>query len=127
MVKNLLNKLFGSLSGNEAAAANDPEPVSPAANLGLGSTPAAADLPTGEAEPSKFVEFVVKSLVDTPDEVAVSQRDDDRGTLIQISCRQDEVGRVIGKKGKTIEAIRSLVKASAARQDRKVSVVVAEP
>ena len=71
-----------------------------------------------------FVDYVVKALVDYPDEVSVSTVENGEGTSIQIRCRKEDIGKIVGKRGKTIMAIRSLVSGAAGRQRKRVSVDV---
>ena len=71
-----------------------------------------------------FVDFVVKALVDYPDEVNVTTVENGEGASIQIRCRKEDIGKIVGKRGKTIMAIRSLVSGAAGRQRKRVSVDV---
>lgn len=71
-----------------------------------------------------FVDYVVKALVDYPDEVTVSTTENSEGAAIQIRCRKEDIGKIVGKRGKTIMAIRSLVSGAAGRQRKRVSVDV---
>ena len=71
-----------------------------------------------------FVEYVVKALVDYPDEVEVSSSSTGDGKMIKIVCRPTDRGKIIGKKGKTIIALRSLVAGAAGRQQNRVTVEV---
>ena len=71
-----------------------------------------------------FVEYVVKALVDYPAEVVIATVDNDEGATIQIRCRKEDIGKIVGKRGKTIMAIRSLVSGAAGRQRKRVSVDV---
>ena len=71
-----------------------------------------------------FVDYVVKALVDYPDEVNVETVENGDGTSIQIRCRKEDIGKIVGKRGKTIMAIRSLVSGAAGRQRKRVSVDV---
>ena len=71
-----------------------------------------------------FVDYVVKALVDYPDEVNVTTVENGDGTSIQIRCRKEDIGKIVGKRGKTIMAIRSLVSGAAGRQRKRVSVDV---
>ena len=71
-----------------------------------------------------FVDYVVKALVDYPDEVTVSTVENGEGASIQIRCRKEDIGKIVGKRGKTIMAIRSLVSGAAGRQHQRVSVAV---
>lgn len=71
-----------------------------------------------------FVGYVTKLLVDYPDEVKVDTVEKDGDCVIQISCRKEDIGKVVGKKGKTIMAIRSLVSGAAGRLQKRISVEV---
>ena len=71
-----------------------------------------------------FVEYVVKALVDYPDEVSINTVENPNGATIQIRCRKEDIGKVVGKRGKIIMAIRSLVSGAAGRQRKRISVDV---
>ena len=73
----------------------------------------------------ELVSFLARSLVDNPDEVEVTgtEKDDSRVDL-EIRVAQEDMGRVSGRQGKTIRAIRSVVKAAAVKADRRVDVVI---
>ncbi len=71
-----------------------------------------------------FVEFVAKSLVDFPDEVKVCSESTKDGKMIKIICLPGDRGKIIGKKGKTIMALRTLVAGSAGRSQERISVEV---
>lgn len=71
-----------------------------------------------------FVSYVVQSLVDNPSAVRVRSVDDDRQTTYHIECEKCDIGKVIGKNGKTIAAIRALANGAAGRQGKKVNVEV---
>ena len=73
-----------------------------------------------------FVEYVVKALVDNPDQVVISTVDGKEGATIQVRCCKEDIGKIVGKRGKTIMAIRSLVSGAAGRQHKRVSVDVLE-
>ena len=73
-----------------------------------------------------FVDYVVRQLVDYPDEVSVSTEAGDNGAVIRIRCRKEDIGKVVGKRGKTVMAIRSLVSGAAGRIQRRISVEVAD-
>ena len=75
-------------------------------------------------EMESFVEYVVKALVDKPEEVEITTVDGDEGATIQVRCWKDDIGKIVGKRGKTIMAIRSLVSGAAGRQHKRVSVDV---
>ncbi|MDE1171963.1 MAG: KH domain-containing protein [Verrucomicrobium sp.] len=69
-----------------------------------------------------FLELVLQRLVDHPEEIDVRQVDGDRHVAFHVSVHPDDVGKVIGKSGRTINAIRGVLNAVAARQDQRVSV-----
>lgn len=71
-----------------------------------------------------FVEYVTRLLVDYPDEVRVSSEDKGDDSVIQVRCRKEDIGKIVGKKGKTIMAIRSLVSGAAGRLQKRISVEV---
>ena len=75
-------------------------------------------------ELESFVDYVVKALVDRPDEVKLSVVENGEGATIQVRCSKEDVGKIVGKRGKTIMAIRSLVSGAAGRQHKRVSVDV---
>ena len=66
--------------------------------------------------------MIAKALVDDPDSVAVSERQDGRTTVIEIRVAESDMGKVIGKQGRIAKSIRSVVKAAAAKEDKKVVV-----
>ena len=70
----------------------------------------------------ELVEVIAKALVDDPDSVAVSERQDGRTTVIEVHVADSDMGKVIGKQGRIAKAIRSVVKAAAAKEDKKVVV-----
>lgn len=70
----------------------------------------------------ELVEVIAKALVDDPDSVAVSERQDGRTTVIEVRVADSDMGKVIGKHGRIAKAIRSVVKAAAAKEDKKVVV-----
>ncbi len=71
-----------------------------------------------------FVDYVVRALVDYPGEVTLKTEETEEGFSIQIRCRKEDIGKIVGKRGKTIMAIRSLVSGAAGRQRKRVSVEV---
>ena len=75
----------------------------------------------------ELLEFIAKQLADEPDAVSVNVVEDDRGTLLELTVAEGDMGRVIGKGGRIARAIRSVVKAAAIREDRRVSVDILDP
>lgn len=72
----------------------------------------------------ELVEVIAKALVDNPDEVAVSETEKDGETVIELKVAQSDMGKVIGKQGRIAKAIRSVVKAAASKEDKKVVVEI---
>lgn len=69
-----------------------------------------------------LVEVIAKSLVEHPDEVVVTEKDNGKSTVIELKVAQSDMGKVIGKQGRIAKAIRSVVKAAASKSDKKVIV-----
>ena len=74
----------------------------------------------------ELVEYVVKSLVDHPDEVSVYEIQGHSGMVLELSVAGSDMGRVIGKSGRVINAIRSLLQVAAAKQGERVSLELLE-
>ena len=72
----------------------------------------------------QFVEYVARNLVDNPDAVSLSTVEKGRVTVIQIRCEKKDIGKIIGKTGKTIAAIRLLVSGAGGRMGLRVTVDV---
>ena len=74
----------------------------------------------------ELVEFVVKHLVTQPDAVSVESSDEEGGIKVLIRVAHEDVGRIIGKRGATINAIRLLAKAAAVKAGERVDVDIVE-
>ena len=70
----------------------------------------------------ELVEIIAKALVDLPDEVSVNEKQDGKTTVLELHVAEGDMGKVIGKQGRIAKAIRSVVKAAAAKEDKKVVV-----
>ena len=70
----------------------------------------------------KLVEVIVKALVDSPDEVVVTEKETEKGLLLEIKVSEDDKGKIIGKQGRIAKSIRSVVKAAASKEDKKVII-----
>ena len=70
----------------------------------------------------ELVEVIAKALVDNPDEVVVTEKEDGRNITVELHVAASDMGKVIGKQGRIAKAIRSVVKAAAAKEDKKVIV-----
>ncbi len=72
------------------------------------------------------IEFIVKNLVNHPDEVEISRTDDKNFVSIKINVNKDDLGKVIGKNGKIATAIRTLAKALARHENKHVNVKICD-
>lgn len=72
----------------------------------------------------ELVEYIVKSLVDNPEAVSVKETQGESITIIEIRTAPEDSGKVIGKEGRIANSIRTIVKASAAKQQKKVTVEI---
>ncbi len=74
----------------------------------------------------ELLEYIARELVEAPDAVEVSEVHDDRGVLLQLSVDPEDMGKVIGKGGRTARAIRQVVKAAAMREGIHVAVAIVD-
>jgi predicted RNA-binding protein YlqC (UPF0109 family) len=70
--------------------------------------------------------FLLQSIVDHPDDVTVEQSEEESRLILTIHAHQEDLGKIIGKSGRIIRALRDLIKLMAARQNTYVDVVLAE-
>lgn len=73
-----------------------------------------------------LVEYIAKSLVDAPDEVLVYQVEEDGETVIELEVAPDDMGKVIGKNGRTVRALRCLVNATGIRSQKRYALEILE-
>lgn len=73
-----------------------------------------------------LIEVIVKSIVDFPENVDVTQIDGESTIVFELRVRKEDVGKVIGKKGRTINAIRTLVNATAAKTNMRAMLEIVE-
>jgi len=71
---------------------------------------------------TELIEFLVRALVEKPDEVEVEELEEDGDLVYEVSVADGDLGRVIGKGGRVANAIRTIAKAAAVRIDRRVIV-----
>lgn len=67
----------------------------------------------------ELVEVIAKALVDNPDAVFVTEKEEGEETVLELTVDPSDMGKVIGKQGRIAKAIRSVVKAAASREDKK--------
>lgn len=72
------------------------------------------------------LEFVARQLVDHPDDVRVETVEEDRQTVLNLYVHDDDLGKVIGKHGRTAKALRTLIKAAGSLEDRNVTVEIVD-
>ena len=72
----------------------------------------------------ELVEYIVRALVDKPNEINVTQTEGESTAIIEIRVAQEDIGKVIGKEGRIANAIRTLTKAAAAKDRKRVSVEI---
>lgn len=80
-----------------------------------------------EITDQEFVENIVKALVDNPDDVLTGRTLDERGVLIQLTVNRADMGKVIGRDGRTAKAIRSLLRVFGARNDARINLKIVDP
>ena len=74
----------------------------------------------------QFLEFIIRQLVEFPDEVMLSEIPNDRLTVFRLQMRQTYVGRIIGRNGQNIRSIRALLSSAAARHGQKARLDIIE-
>lgn len=72
----------------------------------------------------ELVEVIAKALVDNPDEVVVTETKNEKAIIVELKVASADTGKVIGKGGRIAKSIRSVVKAAAAKDDKKVIVEI---
>lgn len=70
----------------------------------------------------ELVEVIAKALVDHPEEVSVNEKQEGSTTVLELHVADGDMGKVIGKQGRIAKALRSVVKAAAAKEDKRVVV-----
>jgi uncharacterized protein len=75
---------------------------------------------------AELVEYLARRLVDDPDAVRVEEVEEDGDTVIRLHVAGDDVGKVIGRQGRIARALRTVVRASAARRERRVLLEIVE-
>ncbi|MDF2539755.1 MAG: hypothetical protein K0S76_2776 [Herbinix sp.] len=72
----------------------------------------------------ELVEIIAKSLVDHPDEVVVTEKETEKAIIVELKVASEDMGKVIGKQGRIAKSIRTVVKAAATKDDKKVMVEI---
>jgi hypothetical protein len=75
----------------------------------------------------ELLEYLARGLVERPDEVHVNESSEDDGSLVlELAVGEDEYGSVIGRGGRTVQALRTVIKAAAAKENRRVFVDIVD-
>ena len=80
-----------------------------------------------EAKDQAFLEFLIKSIVDHPDEVKVERKVDEMGVLLTLHVHPTDMAQIIGRRGATAQSIRSLLKIVGIKNNARVNLKIAEP
>lgn len=72
----------------------------------------------------ELVKFIAESLVDNPEQVEVNEIEGERSIILELKVAPDDMGKVIGKQGKIANSIRTLTKAAAAKEGKRVVVEI---
>ncbi|KKS82875.1 MAG: hypothetical protein UV58_C0004G0048 [Candidatus Wolfebacteria bacterium GW2011_GWC1_43_10] len=75
----------------------------------------------------EFLEYLVKSLVDNPDDVAVERKIDEMGVLLTLKVNKADMGQIVGRQGSTAKAIRSLLRIVGMKNNARVNLKILEP
>ena len=75
----------------------------------------------------ELLEYLARALVDSPDQVTIEEFEEDDGTLVlELSVAEDGYGQIIGRGGRTAQALRTVVKAAAVKDNRRVLIDIVE-
>jgi predicted RNA-binding protein YlqC (UPF0109 family) len=81
----------------------------------------------GDLEPKELLEFLARTLVDSPDEVEVERFDEDDDTVVlELFVSEEDRGKVIGRQGRTVKALRTILRAGGAAEGKRVLVEVVD-
>lgn len=75
----------------------------------------------------KFLEYVVTSLVDHPEDVKINRTVDEMGVLLTLSVNKDDMGKIIGRSGATAKAIRTILRVVGMKNEARVNLKIEEP
>lgn len=72
----------------------------------------------------ELIRCIAESLVDNPSEVIVTESETEKGTVISLKVAEEDMGKVIGKQGRIAKAIRTVAKAAASKDDKKITIEI---
>lgn len=81
----------------------------------------------GKEQDEAFLEYVVKALVDHPDDVKITRKVDEMGVLITLDTHPEDMGKIIGRSGGTAKAIRTLLRVIGFKNNARVNLKINEP
>jgi len=79
---------------------------------------------TAPTDPREFLEFMVSSLVDNPDDIEIAEIDKDKGTIYELGVHADDLPGLIGRRGKVAAALRTVLDACAYKHDSRARLVI---
>ncbi len=74
----------------------------------------------------ELIAFIVDKLVDKPEEISVTTQEEDDSIVVELRVAQDDLGKVIGKQGRTVRAMRTLLSAAVARENKRSRLEILE-
>lgn len=74
----------------------------------------------------ELIEYIVRILVDHPEEVQITEVDGEKTVIFELRCNKDDIGKIIGKSGKTVGAIRTLLSTAAAKDGKRAMLEVVD-
>ena len=74
----------------------------------------------------QFVEYIVKNLVENPEDVKVEREIDEKGVLLTLTVNTDDLGRIIGRRGATAQSLRSLLRALGSKNDARYNLKIVD-
>ena len=80
-----------------------------------------------ETNDQEFLEYIVKALVDHPEDVKIDRRVDEMGVLLSLKVNPEDMGQIVGRQGSTARAIRSLVRIVGLKNHARVNLKIEEP
>ena len=80
-----------------------------------------------DSHDKEFVEYVIKSIVDHPEDVVVDRAIDEMGVLLTLTVNPDDMGQVIGRQGATAKSVRTLLRVIGAKNNARVNLKINEP
>lgn len=86
-----------------------------------------APLPEGDVPGFQFLKYVLGSLVEDRDQLSIEQRIDDLGILLTVSVSARDMGKLIGKSGQTVKALRTLLRVLGGNSTRRINMKILEP